>query len=538
MQKSPKKQLTFFEYCITNKYSTYVLFICIIGYFLVTYSRFIFHVAKLPFIDYTSVEYSLVVGPLFVVAHTVTGVFTGTWIVGTRVQTTALYIVAKSIIVASVSLTRTFWQVGFVTILLGASTASFVPLVSNILADYFPLELRGCAMGSFKVGVFLGNGVSLGFGTWVYRNFDWRWSFIIPAMFGFGLALVFQFTVKEPSKKQLNQESNEIADTEKSGVLGTLNYWRDTPSLFLLCLSAGFASAGGSIWSDYLPQFFQTLFGKTSGKRCNFSYNPDWPLLQDCSQMYPYCVRQSCVELNQTPWHETGMPSFEFEEWISWVVIAGGTVGSILGGYVSDHYAKMYGSPSRIWVMSMMTFAAVPFSYWSLKWDYPWCFASLFFSYVFSESRMGILLTTVVELVPKNISVTSVALYMCIVSNIGNNAVMIVPGLKDVYDSISVYVFEASPKAGAPMPSQEVEPTTFTIPRIGSVGLEKVLVMCWPGAFFLSGCLFYCTYLWKTNDMDRKLMKLKFKEFLPEHLPEETSSLLESEKLKPQPIFK
>jgi len=493
----------FLAHCVNDRYSAFVLFVLICGYFVQNYSRFIFSVAEIPFLDYSSLEYGLLAGPFFNIAYTITGVVSGRWIQKKRVLVLAMVMGASSLLVASVSLTSKFWQIASVTILMGATMAGYVPLSSNIIGDYFPLQLRGAAMGLFNIGLFAGYGYALGVGKWFFELYSWQWSYLIPAFLGCGLAMVILEGVKEPPARQLSIEKALEYGEPPEGVTDALRYWVQMPSLFLLSLAGGIRNAAGYCWAYYAAQFYSALFTKDVNSHCSYSYNYNWPGPQDCSSAYPYCIDGYCQAITDTPWHGNGMDSDKFESWITWVVFIGGTCGSVLGGLLSDRFAKKEGTASRVMVVAILTFCAVPCAYGALNFSYPWCFISLLCTYSLSECWLGILLATVIELVPKRISVTSVAIYIFIVSNVGGNAALLVPIVKNLFDEYSVYDFLAAPGFGDQLYS-DVNEITYQVSQVGSAGLEKTLLLLWPGLFFLSTGLFAVAYQGIRGDIDKK----------------------------------
>jgi len=500
---------SFITYTAGNKYSTFILCVLVVGFFMQTYSRFLFSVAKIPYVNYDSYQYSLLAGPLITIAYTVTPVLVGHYLQKNRVSVLALIMGTSSIILASFSLTTNFLQISLLMITLGAAMSGYVPVASSIIRDYFPLQMRGVAMGLFNTGVFAGYGASLGFGTWVYELVDWKWSYLIPATLGAVLAFLIKQTIKEPQRTQ----NKDLKQGESLRAFSTVNWsdvyqhWKTVPSIFMLSIAGGVRNAAGFCWAYYAAQFFSSEFVKGNTK-CSFSYSPTWYDSQDCNSRFPFCVEGLCSALSDTPWHDVGMKSARFEEWISWVVLVGGATGSVMGGLISDVAAKGRGTIGRIFVVIVLTACAVPCAVGALELGYPWCFVSLLFCFLFSECWLGILLNSVVELVPKEFAVSSVAAYLFVVANFGGNAPLLVPMFKQLFDEKEVISFQARPMISESFYQNQTGTVQFNIYQNGSIGLRKALLVLWPGLYFMSVFLFSLTYIWIKKDFEEEVFSV------------------------------
>lgn len=488
------------DYGLHNKYSIYVLLVLVSGYFLQNYARFVFSVAKIPFIDYSSVEYGLLAGPLFNIAYTITGLVLGRWIQKKRTTTLACFVGVSGALVALCAITTSFLQLALLTICIGAAMAGYVPVGTSLLSDAFPLRLRGAALGLFNVGLFAGYGFALGAGEVLYEAYAWKWSYLAPGFLLTALSLVLLETLHEPRAQRRNSiELRKEITTDGigggatvatrvapavGGLRETLQYWRQVPGLWLLSLAGGVRNAGGYCWAYYAASFYSSLLeAAPSAGWCRYSYSEagDGATSEACSSSYPYCVDDMCYRISDTPWHNIGMDSVKYESWITWVIIVGGTCGSTMGGLVSDKFATTGGTAARLGAAAALTFAAVPCCALALWGPYPACFLALLMAYLLSECWLGILLTAVAELAPPSLSVTSVALYMFVVANIGGNAAMLVPVAMNFFASDVAFTVEAASGYG----EDYDKATEYTEVRWTS-GLESAMMLLWPGFYFLS----------------------------------------------------
>jgi len=134
----------------------------------------------------------------------------------------------------------------------GVGEAGCVPASHSMLGDYYPSHLRGRAYAAHFSGVYLGMlGGMLGGGALV-QTVGWRMGFIVLGISGMVLALVFQFTVREPLR----------VDQPPPATLGK-NIWSqlgDLPCFFMLVLAFAFVGLAGSVGA-WLPSYFERAFG-------------------------------------------------------------------------------------------------------------------------------------------------------------------------------------------------------------------------------------------------------------------------------------
>ncbi|CAN0435631.1 unnamed protein product [Ectocarpus sp. 8 AP-2014] len=71
------------------------------------------------------------------------------------------------------------------------------------------------------------------------------------------------------------------------------------------------------------------------------------------------------------------MPVHQLECFISWVPLVGGSLGAMIGGFLSDRVAQRLGTAGRLWVVIISNALASPFAVGVLLAPYPWCFVCL-----------------------------------------------------------------------------------------------------------------------------------------------------------------
>jgi len=133
----------------------------------------------------------------------------------------------------------------------GVGEAGCVPASHSMLGDYYPRQLRGRAYAAHFSGVYLGMlGGMLGGGILV-QTVGWRMGFIWLGIGGMVLALIFQFTVREPLR--VDQPAPELQGKSLWSQLGDLRCF------FMLVLAFAFVGLAGSV-AAWLPSYFERAF--------------------------------------------------------------------------------------------------------------------------------------------------------------------------------------------------------------------------------------------------------------------------------------
>ncbi len=139
----------------------------------------------------------------------------------------AIGIFLWSLATAACGLARNFAQLFFARIAVGVGEATLTPAAYSIIADYFPKDRLGRAIGVYATGVWLGSGLALILGGAVIRLISeagaialplvgtlapWQLTFIVVAAPGLLLVAVMMLTVREPARR------NVIATASNKGV--------------------------------------------------------------------------------------------------------------------------------------------------------------------------------------------------------------------------------------------------------------------------------------------------------------------------------
>jgi len=166
----------------------------------------------------TDTEISLLQGLAFALFYAVTAVPLGRladtanrrWII-------SIGILIWTVAAAACGLARSFWQLFVARMFVGVGEATLTPSGFSMLADLFKPERVSLPISVFTGSTFFGSGVALLAGGFVIAMLDkqdvvslpligvmqpWEAAFVIAALPGIFVALIFLLTVKEPARRQ------------------------------------------------------------------------------------------------------------------------------------------------------------------------------------------------------------------------------------------------------------------------------------------------------------------------------------------------
>ena len=177
--------------CGQNKSSILVLLILTFVFFLENFDRYLIGVALIPYINYTSYEYSLLSGSLFSIFYAIGGVVIALILVQqdscefgkkydskVNVQNTVKYLTIAtcifSITFACTAVATNFAQQAIIRMIMGLTQSVVTPLSVGIIDKLFSESdhstnvdsntIRASAFGIFNYGVYLAFSLSLSIG--------------------------------------------------------------------------------------------------------------------------------------------------------------------------------------------------------------------------------------------------------------------------------------------------------------------------------------------------------------------------------------
>lgn len=162
-----------------------------------------------------------------------------------------------SIIAASTSLARGFYQLlGFMTAE-GVGESVYYPASMSMISDYHGPETRSRAMGFHQTSVYVGTVAGGFFAGLIGEHFGWRWSFLVFGILGMILGIFLLRWLREPRRTSalLNPKAGKLSLAQFFRILGR------TPAAMLLL--AGFCCANfvAMVLLSWMPKFLYDRFG-------------------------------------------------------------------------------------------------------------------------------------------------------------------------------------------------------------------------------------------------------------------------------------
>ena len=225
-------------------------------------------------------RFSLLHGLAFAVFYTIMGIPIARLAdAGNRKHIIAIGIFFWSLMTAVCGVCKNFWQLFLARIGVGLGEAALSPAAYSIIADSFPREKLGKALGIYAVGVFLGIGLSFIIGGtaidlvassrlnlpgWLQDFQAWQLTFFLVGLPGIPVALL-ALTIWEPPRKTLANTplaSTGAGSTQSIPIRKVMAYLRQNLGTYL-CHFAGFSMItlvfnGILSWA---PEFFIRTYG-------------------------------------------------------------------------------------------------------------------------------------------------------------------------------------------------------------------------------------------------------------------------------------
>ena len=176
-----------------------------------------------------------------------------------------------SLATACCGLARNFWQLFLARVGVGVGEAALTPAAYSMIADYFPADKLGRAIGVYATGLFLGAGLAMVLGGYVVGLVSdagavrlplvgtlhpWQLTFLIVGAPGVLLAALIYVTVREPRRRNQAAAGRQVPIRELGGFL-----WLNRRAFG--CIFFGYA-AGGMAFNGFLfwiPEFIRRTYG-------------------------------------------------------------------------------------------------------------------------------------------------------------------------------------------------------------------------------------------------------------------------------------
>ena len=177
-----------------------------------------------------------------------------------------------SLATAACGLARSFGQLFLARIGVGVGEATLTPAAYSMIADYFPKQVLGRAIGLYAVGVYLGAGLALILGGAVVRLITasgpvdwplvgtlvpWQLTFMVVSIPGLLIVVLMMFTVREPVRQNLAEATGDNIPVREVAQFMWTNR-RTFGSIFFGYATGGMAFYGFMFW---VPEFIRRSYG-------------------------------------------------------------------------------------------------------------------------------------------------------------------------------------------------------------------------------------------------------------------------------------
>jgi len=285
---------------VTRGYARYVLAVMVGINFLNYMDRWVAASAATPIkaeFGLTDAEVGLL-GTAFLLVYAVAALPFGFWADrGIRRTVIGVGVTIWSLATLFSGFARNYAQLFISRAVLGIGEASYYPAGTSLMSDYFPKEQRGRVMSIWGAGSTIGIAVGFAGGGYVADHFGWRNAFFFAAVPGLIFAFL-AFTMREPLRGSAEKVGNAVKKTSEANLTLFLNLMR-IPTLRAAILAQTvlyFVLASNAFW---LPSVLQRRFDMTTSSA---------GLLAGV------------------------------------VLVIGGLIGTLAGGWIADHLSKR--SPS------------------------------------------------------------------------------------------------------------------------------------------------------------------------------------------------
>ncbi len=166
-----------------------------------------------------------------------------------RVKLLSVALTFWSAMTALAAFAQGFWHLVLCRVGVAAGEASFTPTAHSILADYYPPQKRGLAIGIETAGATIGIMSGLAMAGWLAGAFGWRVALLAAGLPGIALAIVLALKVRDPGRGVATP--TQAPDGPRPPLSS-----RVTGAYGLLVVAAICNSTMTTGWTHWLPAFF------------------------------------------------------------------------------------------------------------------------------------------------------------------------------------------------------------------------------------------------------------------------------------------
>ena len=264
-----------------HTYEWYVVVICMLAYVFSFIDRQVLALMIEPIkrdLHLTDTQFSLLHGFAFSLFYAVMGMPIA-YLADrfARPRIIAAGIALWSVATATCGLSQSFVHMFASRMSVGVGEAALSPGTYSMIADYFPKEKIGRAIGIYSLGSFIGGGIAFLVGGYVIALLKhasvftlpligelraWQLTFFIVGLPGLFVAFVFMLTVRDPARKGLAQDgAGKVKRVAMGDALRFIASHRKT--FFCHYIGFSFYAMGLYCLMGWTPAFYMRRFGLT-----------------------------------------------------------------------------------------------------------------------------------------------------------------------------------------------------------------------------------------------------------------------------------
>ncbi|CAG2058929.1 unnamed protein product, partial [Timema podura] len=419
-----------------------------------------------PYCEWTynglGIDYQILAGPSFIAVYTIMGVILG--IVAdkyNRVWSLSICTLVLSLAIILSGAVKEYWQLVVLRLLLAAGEAGCNPMATGLLSDIFPENKRGLVMSIFNWGIYGGYGIDFPIGRYIPKldlwGLGWRVCYYGAGIVGLIITSLMAFTVKEPERKAIGEESTRAIATigQEQGQSNKDNS-KDWKSL-LQPREKPPPVHPTEIRTSISPSSAVEL--NTTSALANYATEAESVMdVRETSAKYERLIKITSHQIMQPPSTQNGskaanstmtnvwicmyFPHVDLGWWLFIVTFGIGSIGVVVGGVVSDKFVAKMGIRSRVAVLAISQLCATPGAFGSVYAEPTWAMITLGISYFFAEMWFGIVFAILVEIIPLSMRSTAVGVFLFVMNNIGGNLPILVdPISKMIGYREALYIF-------------------------------------------------------------------------------------------------
>lgn len=257
----------------------------------------------------------MLTGPAFALFYTFVGIPIARWAdVGVRRSIISLALLIWSGMTALTGFAQSFAHLALARIGVGVGEAGCSPPAHSLISDLFPVSWRGTALSIYSLGIPIGGALGSALGGWLGQAYGWRTAFFAVGIPGVVLSLLVRATLREPPRAEAPPRRESTAEV--------FRFMLRLPAFRHLSAGAALHAFTGYGAAAFIPLFLIRVHG---------------------------------------------MSVAEAGAWLALIALTTGTLGTFLGGALSDRLA---GRDAR-WYMrvpAIATLAGAPFAFLFYLW--------------------------------------------------------------------------------------------------------------------------------------------------------------------------